>query len=74
MSEACPLNGATGTDVNGDGRPDVYELRRGSKRVCRAMDLDFDGQVDVVELFDDSGTRTQRLSDLDGNGTIDSRQ
>ncbi len=67
----CPVDQGTATDLNGDGRPDVYVVKQAGNLVCRALDLNGDGLVDVVELHDEAGAVVAKLSDLDADAHTD---
>ncbi len=58
-------------DANGDGRPDIYIVKSGGKEVCRAVDLNFDGQIDTWSYRDAAGQIRRRESDYDRDGRID---
>jgi len=65
-----------GTDVNGDGTADVTDAvtdaSDGARRLCTAMDMNFDGRVDLVRFYGDDG-ETARLEehDFDFDGKVD---
>lgn len=58
-------------DANGDGRPDIYIVKSGGHEVCRAVDLDFDGKIDMWVYFNPAGQVTRRETDYDRDGRID---
>jgi hypothetical protein len=64
-------------DRNGDGRPDLFEVRTKDAAnpdgtlLRRAQDLDFDGRLDVVETYDAQGRRSEEAFDLDFDGRTD---
>jgi len=58
-------------DANGDGRADLTIVKDGAREVCRAVDLNLDGKVDVWVYMDSSGTLRRREYDFDRDGAID---
>ncbi len=71
--EPCDIKSA-GTekiDANNDGKPDIFIVRDGSREVCRAVDLNFDGVIDSYSYFDASGQLRRRENDYDKDGLID---
>ena len=71
--EPCDTK-ASGTekiDANNDGKPDIFIVHEGSREVCRAVDLNFDGVIDSYSYFDQSGQLRRRESDYDKDGQID---
>jgi len=73
VHEDCALAGtaATGEDINGDGRPDRRSAFGTSTVSCRALDFDFDGQVDAWVYLDSSGRVRRREHDFDRDGVAD---
>lgn len=73
VHEECDIEGknATNTDVNGDGKPDIVDVKEGGREVCRAVDLNFDGRFDTFVYFDPNGAERRRESDFDRDGQID---
>jgi hypothetical protein len=79
LAFAVPAPGERSVDAdrNADGRPDLFEVRApdesnpDGRLVRRAQDLDFDGRLDVVELYDLKGQRTEEAFDLDFDGRTD---
>lgn len=71
--EACNTtsSGTEKIDANGDGKPDIFIVRDGSREVCRAVDLNFDGVVDSYSYFDAGGQLRRRENDYDKDGQID---
>ncbi len=71
--EACAIDGPSSknTDVNGDGRPDLWRVMSGDKEVCRAIDPNFDGVKDAFIYYDDAGRERRRESDFDRDGRPD---
>jgi hypothetical protein len=71
--EPCDIT-ASGTekiDANNDGKPDIFIVRDGSRELCRAVDLNFDGVIDSYSYFDASGQLRRRENDYDKDGKID---
>jgi hypothetical protein len=71
--ESCDTKSA-GTekiDANNDGKPDIFIVRDGSRELCRAVDLNFDGVIDSYTYFDASGQVRRRENDYDKDGQID---
>lgn len=70
--EACEPNSDSKTvDVNNDGRPDIVHVMKGGREVCRIVDLNFDGAVDVYIYYDDAGKERRREADFDRDGRPD---
>ncbi|MBX3182079.1 MAG: hypothetical protein KIT72_10515 [Polyangiaceae bacterium] len=71
--EPCDVqsSSARGTDVNGDGTPDLIQVFDGARELCRSVDLNFDARVDTWVYFDASGQVRRRESDYDRDGRID---
>ena len=71
--EACDTksSGTEKIDANGDGKPDIFIVRDGSREVCRAVDLNFDGVIDSYSYFDANGQLRRRENDYDKDGRID---
>jgi hypothetical protein len=61
-------------DVNGDGSTDMFHVRRNGTRACSGVDVDLDGMLDQLTLYDDAGQPRLVLRDLDGNGRFDSSE
>lgn len=60
-----------GLDVNGDGRPDIFEYSyNGVVRVVR-YDLDFDGEIDAVLYYGSGGELQQQEFYLDNDDLVD---
>ena len=74
--EACDIDGGSSkkTDVNGDGRPDLWRVMAGNREVCRAIDPNFDGVKDAFIYYDESGKERRRESDFDRDGRPDEVQ
>ena len=68
-------------DTNGDQRPDVLKLYNTSRQgdqstqtlVCKQVDLNADGKVDIVYHYGDDGAMTFEEFDLDFDGRFDLR-
>lgn len=71
VHEPCDLARGKGTDVNGDGRPDLVQVHEGGREVCRMLDLNFDGKPDAFVYFDEHGKVRRRESDFDRDGRFD---
>jgi hypothetical protein len=59
------------SDVNRDGKPDVWKLYRGSDMTCKQVDFNHDGRVDYVGHFDPGGVPVLEEFDLDFDGKFD---
>lgn len=73
VHEPCDVNSsdAEKLDANGDGRAEIVIVKSGGREVCRAVDLNFDGKIDVWEYRDASGQVRRRETDYDRDGKID---
>jgi hypothetical protein len=71
VHEECATAGAEKLDADGDGRPDVFIVRSGGREVCRAVDLNLDGKIDVYSYFDSAGRLRRKEYDYDRDGVID---
>jgi hypothetical protein len=70
--EACDTaSAAEKIDANNDRRPDIFIVRDGSREVCRAIDLNFDGVIDSYAYNDEAGRLRRREYDYDRDGEID---
>jgi len=71
--EACDIKAASAEkiDANGDGRPDIFIVRDGSREACRAVDLNFDGVIDSYSYNDAGGRLRRREYDYDRDGQVD---
>jgi hypothetical protein len=71
--EPCDItsSGTEKIDANNDGKPDIFIVRDGSREVCRAVDLNFDGVIDAYTYYDASGQLRRREDDYDKDGQID---
>src|SRR5262245_23553454 len=60
--ESCDIEGGSSkkTDVNGDGRPDLWRVMSGNREVCRAIDPNFDGVKDAFIYYDEQGRERRR--------------
>jgi len=73
VHEECNLEaeGAIKIDANNDGRPDIVQVMKGGRELCRAIDFNFDGRIDTFLYFDAQGKLRRRESDFDRDGLID---
>lgn len=71
--ENCPFESSNSerVDVNGDGKPDLSTVKSGSRVICKAVDLNFDGAIDTFVYYDDQGRERRRESDFDRDGRPD---
>jgi hypothetical protein len=60
--EPCDIQakGAEKLDGNGDGRADITIVRDGGREICRAVDLNFDGNIDSWIYLDEAGKLRRR--------------
>jgi hypothetical protein len=58
-------------DVNGDGRPDIIHVMNGGRELCRVLDLNLDGAIDVFVYYDEAARERRRESDFDRDGRPD---
>ncbi|HMJ11990.1 MAG TPA: hypothetical protein VK524_11285 [Polyangiaceae bacterium] len=71
VHESCNTDSGEKQDANTDGKPDVIVVKSGGREVCRAVDLNFDGNVDSWVYRDDSGQVRRRETDYDRDGRVD---
>ena len=71
--EACDKDAPTArrVDVNGDGLPDIVHVMKGSREVCRVVDLNLDGAIDAFIYYDAEGRERRREADFDRDGRAD---
>jgi hypothetical protein len=64
VHEPCDLtaSGAKTFDADGDGRPELIQVFEGGREVCRAVDFNLDGIIDVFVYFDERGQERRRES------------
>jgi len=68
----CAPNGDSKTvDVNNDTRPDIVHVMKDGREMCRIVDLNFDGAVDVYIYYDEKGQERRREADFDRDGRPD---
>ncbi len=66
-------------DINGDNKPDIWEYyKKGEKDgkqtdivVRKEFDLNHDGKVDMVKVFNDKGETVKEMIDFDFDGRFD---
>lgn len=58
-------------DLNRDKATDVREVYEKGVLVCREIDLNFDGRMDLFRYYDSKGIPKQEEIDLDKDGRID---
>lgn len=65
--EPCDLDasGAKSFDADGDGRPELVQVMDGGRELCRAVDFNRDGVIDVFVYFDERGQQRRRESGFD---------
>jgi hypothetical protein len=69
------------SDTNGDSKPDVLKLYITAQQnaqatqvlVCRQVDMNHDGKIDIVYHFDDGGVLSLEELDLDFDGRFEMR-
>lgn len=71
--EPCEMGSPTAVrmDVNGDGQPDIINVLKDGREVCRIVDLNFDGGPDAFIYYDAQGFERRRESDFDRDGRAD---
>ena len=72
--QPCPvrLSRIERIDLNGDRRPDVQQSWKDGRLFCAAMDLNFDGKVDVKRFYESNGKTIRREEhDFDFDGELD---
>src|SRR5687767_6857352 len=68
-------------DTNGDSKPDVLKLYASVQQngqstqvlVCRQVDMNHDGKLDIIYHFDDGGVLVLEELDLDFDGRFEMR-
>ena len=61
-----------GVDVDGNGTADVTDVFDGDRRLCTAMDMNFDGHVDLTRFYAEDGEATRlELHDFDFDRRVD---
>ena len=65
--EECDLaqEQAVRLDANGDGRPEIIRVQQGGRDVCRAVDINMDGVIDVFIYYEPNGAQRRRESGFD---------
>ena len=58
-------------DLNRDKAIDVREVYNGKTLICREVDLNFDGKMDLFRYYDERGVPRQEEIDLDKDGRLD---
>jgi hypothetical protein len=71
LHESCSVGSGEKVDANADNQPDVIIVKSGGREVCRAVDLNFDGNVDAWVYRDDAGQVRRRETDYDRDGRVD---
>jgi hypothetical protein len=73
VHEPCDTGSADAVkvDVKGNGKPAIIHVMKNGKEVCRAVDLNMDGKMDVFIYYDDQGRERRRESDFDRDGRCD---
>jgi hypothetical protein len=72
VHEPCDTSSAgERLDANGDGKPEVLIVYAGGRELCRSVDLNFDGTVDLWVYRDPQGQVRRREFDFDRDGRID---
>jgi hypothetical protein len=61
-------------DVDNDGRPDLVRVFEQGREVCRAIDINMDGVVDVYVYYDAQGQTRRRESGFDRDSRPDEIQ
>ncbi|MBM4359906.1 MAG: hypothetical protein FJ096_17520, partial [Deltaproteobacteria bacterium] len=71
--EPCDLTSSQvqGLDADLNGRPEILTVFDGGKALCRAVDLNLDGVIDVFVYFDAAGQPRRRESGFDRDATPD---
>ena len=68
-------DGVEGLDINGDRKPDIFKHYKdvGERRIIvkREADLNADGKIDLVRLYNVKGEPTEETVDLDFDGNKD---
>lgn len=59
-------------DTNGDGKPDIRRIfnKSSGREICRIVDLNHDGRIDMYEYYDDSGNVRRREYCYDDTGQV----
>lgn len=57
--EPCDLtsSGAVASDADANGRPEIIKVMEDGREICRAVDINLDGTIDVFAYWDERGLR-----------------
>jgi len=71
--EPCDVTAsdAVRLDANGDGRPEIIRVVDGARELCRAVDINMDGTIDVFVYYDEAGQVRRRESGFDRDARPD---
>jgi hypothetical protein len=71
--ESCDLTSsqAVAFDANADGKPEIIRVMDGPRELCRAIDINMDGTIDVFAYYDASGQQRRRESGFDRDALPD---
>lgn len=58
-------------DLNDDGKPDQFTYKNAQRVVRVERDMNFDGQIDIWQYFDDASNLLEEEMDLDYDNKID---
>jgi hypothetical protein len=59
------------SDFNGDGNPDAWSYFNGNKIEKQEIDINYDGKIDTMYIYDGEGKVVEEALDTDYDGKMD---